>query len=122
KALARLNHPNIVAIYRVGEHAGHPFFSLELMEGGSLADRLKGTPQEPRQAAQWVELLARAMHAAHINGIVHRDLKPANVLLSRDERLKVTDFGLAKRLDNVEESITGHVMGTPPYMPPEQAS
>jgi tetratricopeptide (TPR) repeat protein/predicted Ser/Thr protein kinase len=121
EALARLQHPNIVAIHDVGEYQGRPFFSLEFMEGGSLADRIKGTPQESAQAVRWVEVLARAMHAAHEAGIVHRDLKPANVLIATDGSLKVTDFGLAKKLDEGGGTRSGHVMGTPSYMPPEQA-
>jgi serine/threonine protein kinase len=81
-AIARLQHPNIVQIYDVGEAAGRPYFALEFVAGGSLAQRLHGTPQPTRLAAQLVETLARAVHAAHANGVVHRDLKPANILLA----------------------------------------
>ncbi len=93
EAVARLQHPNIVQIYEVGESGGCPFFSLEFVEGGSLADKLDGTPWQPRPAAELVETLARAMHAAHKQGVVHRDLKPANVLLTgrrptQDHRLR----------------------------------
>src|SRR5205085_12112640 len=80
--LARLRHPNIVQIYDVGEAAGLPYFVLEFVDGGSLAQHLQGTPQPVRPAARLVETLARAVHAAHQAGIVHRDLKPANILLA----------------------------------------
>src|SRR5205823_14214222 len=82
EAVARLQHPNIVQIYEVGEQDGRPFFSLELVEGGSLDRRLAGKPQPPPEAARLVEILARAVQAAHERGIVHRDLKPGNILLS----------------------------------------
>ncbi len=122
EAVAQLQHPNIVQIHEVGEHTGLPYFSLEFVEGGSLARRLKGTPLPARQAAQLVAALAGAMHAAHQRGIVHRDLKPGNVLLTADGIPKITDFGLAKRLDAPEGMTqTGAVMGTPSYMAPEQA-
>src|SRR5581483_863921 len=81
EALAPLQHTNIVQIYEVGELEGHPYFSLEYIEGGSLAQRLLGKPQPAQASAQLVETLARAMHFAHARGIVHRDLKPANILL-----------------------------------------
>jgi serine/threonine protein kinase len=82
EAVARLQHPNIIQIHEVGEAEGRPFFALELVEGGSLADLLDGTPQPARDSAQLIETLARAIHAAHQQGIVHRDLKPANILMS----------------------------------------
>src|SRR5262249_40226597 len=123
EALARLAHPHIVAVYEVGEHHGRPFFSFELVEGDSLARKLGGAPQPPRQAAGLVEMLARAMHAAHGRGVVHRDLKPANVLLTPDGVPKVTDFGLAKQLDeDTGRTRTGAILGTPSYMAPEQAA
>jgi WD40 repeat protein len=122
QAVARLQHPGIVQVFEVGEHDGRPFFSLELVGGGSLDKRLKGGPLRPRAAALLVERLARAMHAAHEQGVVHRDLKPANVLLTADGKPKVTDFGLAKTLDVEQgQTATGALMGTPPYMAPEQA-
>jgi WD40 repeat protein len=120
-ALARLQHPHIVQVFEVGEHDGQPFFSLELCAGGSLAKKLGGTPLPPREAATLVEVLARAMHAAHGQQVVHRDLKPANVLLTADGTPKVTDFGLAKKLDEAEQTLSGAVLGTPSYMAPEQA-
>jgi serine/threonine-protein kinase len=140
RALARLEHPNIVRVYDSGEHGGCPYLALELVEGGNLADRLAGGPFAPRQAAQVVEALARAVHHAHERGIVHRDLKPANVLLamgssapavgrgsaeppSADGIPKITDFGLAKRRDGGEgRTITGAILGTPGYLAPEQAA
>jgi hypothetical protein len=140
EAVARLQHPNIVQIYEVGEHDGLPYFSLEFCAGGSLAAMLNGTPLPPAQAAQLVETLAHAMHAAHQAGVIHRDLKPANVLLAPSARPgaiplgagpgsaerfdpKVTDFGLAKRLDvaGAGQTQSGAILGTPSYMAPEQA-
>jgi eukaryotic-like serine/threonine-protein kinase len=122
EAVARLQHPNIVQIFEVGEHDGHPYFSLEFVDGGSLAQRLDGTPLPSHQAARLVETLARAMHAAHQAGVVHRDLKPANVLLTADGTPKITDFGLAKKLDSdAGQTQSGAIMGTPSYMAPEQA-
>jgi hypothetical protein len=123
EAVARLQHPNIIQIYEIGEHQGLPFFSLEFVEGGSLDRKIQGAPQPAVPAAELVETLARAMHAAHERGIVHRDLKPANVLLAADGTPKVTDFGLAKRLDDAgaAQTGTGAVMGTYRYMAPEQA-
>jgi WD40 repeat protein len=121
-AVARLQHPNIVQIYEIGEAEGKPFFALEFLEGGSLSDQLDGTPLPPRQAAQLVKTLAKAMQAAHEQGIVHRDLKPGNVLLTADGTPKITDFGLAKRLDDTTgQTASGAILGTPSYMAPEQA-
>lgn len=122
EAIARLQHPNIVQVFEVGEQGGRPYFSLEFCAGGSLHRKLAGTPLPPNEAAALVEMLARAMTAAHQKGIVHRDLKPANVLFALDGTPKVTDFGLAKKLDEVGQTATGEVMGTPCYMAPEQAS
>jgi hypothetical protein len=122
ESVASLRHPNIIQVYEVGEVSGLPYFSLELLEGGTLAERLAGTPMPPRDAAELLAILARALHAAHLAGIVHRDLKPANILFDGDGTLKVVDFGLAKRPDSDDDqTMTGQVMGTPAYMAPEQA-
>jgi serine/threonine protein kinase/formylglycine-generating enzyme required for sulfatase activity len=149
EVIAQLQHPHIVPIYEIGQHAGLPYFALEYQEGGSLDSKLQGAPLPPPTAARLLELLARAIHAAHQRGIIHRDLKPANVLLVRSERPeavllgndvsgratyepKITDFGLAKRLTSTvtpssgegwEAGLTesGAIVGTPSYMAPEQA-
>ncbi len=122
EAVAHLHHPNIVQIYHVGEDNGLPFFSLEFVEGDSLARHIDGTPQPPREAAKIVQTLATAMEAAHQRGIIHRDLKPANVLVAADGTPKITDFGLAKQLeDDSSQTRSGTVLGTPSYMAPEQA-
>jgi serine/threonine protein kinase/tetratricopeptide (TPR) repeat protein len=149
EAAARLQHPNIVQIFEVGEQDGLPYLALELVAGRSLAQELAGSPLQPAQAARLVELLARAMHYAHQQGIVHRDLKPANILLSKaigqrshandptppmddpeqgtgdrgQGTPKITDFGLAKRLDpGMTETPSGAIVGTVGYMAPEQAA
>jgi serine/threonine-protein kinase len=123
EAVARLQHANIVQIHEVGATDGLPYLVLEYVDGGSLADRTRGRPQPPRDAAAVVETLARAIHYAHEHGIIHRDLKPANVLLTAAGVPKVSDFGLAKRLESgAGPTRTGDVMGTPSYMAPEQAT
>ncbi len=143
--VAQFQHPNIVQIYEVGEVAGSPYLCLEYAAGGTLAQRLAGAPQPPRQAAQLVEVIARAVHVAHEHGVIHRDLKPSNILLqmtndqgpmTRDEQSpfalgighwslvipKVADFGLARRLDEAGgHTQEGDILGTPSYMAPEQA-
>jgi tRNA A-37 threonylcarbamoyl transferase component Bud32 len=123
QAAAGLHHPNIVQIYDFGEREGKPFIALEFVEGKSLLQKLDGTPWEPRTAAHLVETLALAMHHAHEEQVVHRDLKPANVLLTADGQPKITDFGLAKRMDRQDTGHTGSqaILGTPAYMAPEQA-
>jgi Flp pilus assembly protein TadD/tRNA A-37 threonylcarbamoyl transferase component Bud32 len=123
EAVARLQHPNIVQIHEVGDQEDLPYLSLEFVDGGSLAQRLDGTPIAPNRAARLVETLARAMHHAHRRGVIHRDLKPANVLLTADGAPKISDFGLAKRLElDAVTLATGAVMGTPSYMAPEQGA
>jgi hypothetical protein len=122
EAVARLQHPNIVQIFEVGEQAGCPYLALEFVGGGSLAQQLAGKPMVPRRAAQLVLELARAVQHAHDQGILHRDLKPANVLLTESGVAKIADFGLAKRLDSEHsDTQTGAVLGSPSYMAPEQA-
>jgi WD40 repeat protein/tRNA A-37 threonylcarbamoyl transferase component Bud32 len=136
ETIAGLQHPNLVAVYEVGEHDGRPFYSMEYVEGGNLHDRMKGQPLAPRQAAEIVEVLGRAIHAVHQRGIVHRDLKPGNVLLAgcglasgEDAKPqaawvpKITDFGIARKVDSADGmTATGAVLGTPSYMAPEQAA
>src|SRR4029077_19813266 len=109
-------------IFHIDEHDGNPYFEMEYVGGGSLADRLDGTPRPPREAARLVETLARAMAEAHRQGVVHRDLKPGNILLTSDGTAKVADFGLAKLL-NVESGLTrtDPVLGSPSYIATEQA-
>jgi WD40 repeat protein len=128
EAVARLQHPNIVQIYEVGEYAAdaglpRPYFTLEFVDGGNLSHHLAGRPQPPRQAAAWVEILARAAHYAHQQGIVHRDLKPSNVLLNADGQPKICDFGVAKLLTGSDiKTLSGMLVGTAEYMAPEQAA
>ena len=147
EAVAKLLHSNIVQIYETGEHEGRPYFSLEYVDGGSLAQRIVEAPATPRAAAKLVEILARTMNVAHQRGIVHRDLKPANILLatiasnssmvrerendsttlpadhwSKNTVPKIADFGLAKRVDeDSSQTQSGTILGTPSYMAPEQA-
>jgi WD40 repeat protein/serine/threonine protein kinase len=145
RAVAKLRHPNIVQLYEAGTHDDRPYFALEYVDGGSLADRMDGRPWPADRAAALVQTLARAMDHAHRQGIIHRDLKPANILLQmqnaecrmQNEKPgsgsafsilhsafpKITDFGLAKRLDggDTAQTASGSIMGTPNYMAPEQA-
>ena len=123
EAAANLDHPGIVPIFEVGEHEGNHYFSMGLVEGGSLASMIANGPLPPREAAAFVQKIAEAVQYAHDNGVIHRDLKPANVLIDQNEQPKVTDFGLARRLDGDSNLTgTGQVLGTPAYMPPEQAA
>ena len=119
---ARLRHPNIVPIFEIGEHEGHAYFSMELVEGGTLSTLLHEGPLPPQRAAELLVALADAVHYAHEQGILHRDLKPANILLDADRRPRITDFGLASdTAANGGLTITGDVLATPAYMAPEQA-
>jgi WD40 repeat protein/tetratricopeptide (TPR) repeat protein/tRNA A-37 threonylcarbamoyl transferase component Bud32 len=131
EAAAQLDHAHIVPIYDVGEYQGQHYFSMRLVEGGSLERHLKGPADlgQQRRAARWVVTVARAVHHAHQRGILHRDLKPANILLDEQNQPLVSDFGLAKRLgekpgETAGESLTpaGAILGTPGYMSPEQAA
>jgi formylglycine-generating enzyme required for sulfatase activity/tRNA A-37 threonylcarbamoyl transferase component Bud32 len=125
EVVAHLQHPHIVQLYEAGEVRGQPFFSLEFCDGGTLTEQLKKQRPTPRDAAALIEALARALHYAHLRGVVHRDLKPGNVLLAGAERVpKITDFGLAKRIDAEawDVSQSGAILGTPAYMAPEQAA
>ena len=133
ESAARLSHPNIVPVYEVGEHDGQPYFSMQLVEGTTLAQRLQEGPMSPREAAELLTPICRAIHEAHKNGVLHRDLKPSNILIDETGRAFVTDFGLAKRIQSSEAidgdslSLTtlthsGAIVGTPSYMAPEQAA
>jgi eukaryotic-like serine/threonine-protein kinase len=122
EAVAGLIHPNIVPVYDSGDHDGRPFFTMELVEGGTLAGKLAGTPLSARDAAALVATLAEAVAVAHAAGIVHRDLKPSNILLALDGTPKVSDFGLARRVEGgLGLTQTGAALGTPSYMSPCQA-
>src|SRR5262249_30724443 len=123
EAAAHLHHPNIVAIHEVGSHQGRHFFSMDLVEGSSLAELVRENPLRPQRAAAIVQTVARAIHFAHQKGVLHRDLKPANILLDREEVPHITDFGLAKRIEHEAHlTASGAVLGTPSYMPPDQAA
>ena len=122
EAVASIQHANIVQIYEVGDKNGVPYFSLEYIDGGSLQQKIDGKPQAPREAAEIAHQLALAMQSVHERGVIHRDLKPANVLMTLHGTPKITDFGLAKRVDvDSSQTRTGSLMGTPSYMAPEQA-
>jgi serine/threonine protein kinase len=121
-AAASLDHPNIVPIYEVGAHEGQPYFSMKLVEGGTLQFRMAEYQADLRKAATLMIKVARAVHHAHAKGILHRDLKPGNILLDATGEPHITDFGLARKI-GMESGLTmtGMAMGTPHYMSPEQA-
>jgi serine/threonine-protein kinase len=122
-ATARLEHANIVPVYEVGDIDGRPFFSMQFVEGETLADRVARGPLSPREAAQLIAEIAGAVDFAHAEGILHRDLKPSNIMISPDNTPVVMDFGLAKRVGGeADMTRSGMVVGTPAYMSPEQAS
>ena len=121
-AAAILQHPSIVAIHDVGVHDGRHYFSMDYVEGQNLAQLVGQQPRPANQAARYVELIALAIHYAHERGILHRDLKPSNVLIDSNDQPRITDFGLARRLDaDSSLTMTGQVLGSPNFMPPEQA-
>ena len=123
EAAARLDHPGIVPVYEVGEHAGQPYFSMKCVEGETLSARLADGPLPSREAALLLLDVARAIHEAHEQGVLHRDLKPSNILLDTDNQPLVADFGLAKTFQpGRDASHTQAMIGTPSYMAPEQAS
>ena len=122
EAAANLDHPGIVPIFEVGQHEGQHYFSMGFIEGQSLSQRLAQGPLLTREAVDLIRRVSQAIEYAHQRGVIHRDLKPANVLLDQNGNPRVTDFGLAKRVQG-ESGLTGsgQIMGTPSYMPPEQA-
>lgn len=121
EVVARLQHANVVQIFDVGEHNGQLFLTFELVEGGSLAERLDGQSLPADDAAKMIETLARAMHTVHQADVVHRDLKPGNILLDKKGVPKIADFGLARTVDDANrQTKTGQIVGTPSYLAPEQ--
>ncbi|HXJ57893.1 MAG TPA: serine/threonine-protein kinase [Verrucomicrobiae bacterium] len=123
QSAAALRHPNIVAIHEVGEQEGQHFFSMDYVEGQNLAEIVHAGPLDPNRAAELVHTVAQATHYAHQQGVLHRDLKPSNVLLDALGQVRITDFGLAKKMDGSSDlTITGQMVGTPNYLSPEQAA
>ena len=123
EAAANLQHPHIVAIHEVGEYEGQHYFSMDYVEGRSLSDLIADGPVPADKAAAYVQAVASAVHYAHQHDILHRDLKPPNVLVDRSDRPRITDFGLAKRIEGDSDlTVSGTVLGTPGYMAPEQAA
>ena len=120
--LATLGHANIVKVFDIGEADGRPYFVMELVDGASLAARLGGNPRPPKYAAETIKTLSAAVEIAHQQKVIHRDLKPANILVAHDGTLRITDFGLAKRLDVQSDVTVGRLfLGTASYASPEQA-
>ncbi len=123
EAAANLRHPHIVAIHEIGEHAGQHFFSMDFIDGKSLAELVRDRPLAPEQAAELVQCISDTIQYAHDRGILHRDLKPSNILVDKHQAPLVTDFGLAKQVSSESQiTMTGAIVGTPSYMPPEQAA
>ena len=130
EAAANLQHPNIVAIHQVGEHAGQQFFSMDYIEGPCLSELVREHPLPAPRAAAYVKVLAEAIQYAHQRGVLHRDLKPSNVLIDHAGQPRIIDFGLAKRLNsdpqlstlNDQLTLTGQLLGSPNFIPPEQAA
>jgi len=123
ESAARLDHPGIVPVYEVGNIEGHPYFSMKCVHGETLSHRLADRLVSPKEGAGILACVARAIHYAHRQGVLHRDLKPSNILIDDDGQPHVTDFGLAKRVQEAESlTRTGAILGTPAYMAPEQAA
>jgi tRNA A-37 threonylcarbamoyl transferase component Bud32 len=122
EAAANLQHPNIVAIHEVGEHEGRHYFSMDLVEGRDLGAIVAEGPLAPQRAARYVKIIAEAIHFAHQRGTLHRDLKPQNILIDAADQPRITDFGLAKTTSDSQLTQSGIIMGSPSYMPPEQAA
>ncbi|SPE56241.1 putative Mitogen-activated protein kinase kinase kinase [Verrucomicrobia bacterium] len=123
EAAAQLQHPNIVAIHEVGEQSGQHYFSMDYIQGRTLAEVLREGPLPARRAAEYLRTVAQAVHYAHERGILHRDLKPSNILIDDQDQPRIADFGLAKRLSGDSSiTLTGQLLGSPNYIPPEQAS
>jgi WD40 repeat protein len=122
QSAAALRHPHIVSIFEVGEADGQPFLAMEFVDGRSLAEVLRQGPLSPRQAAEYARVIADAIHYAHSRGVLHRDVKPSNVLLDAFDQVRLTDFGLAKKIDGSGDlTVTGEILGSPNYLSPEQA-
>lgn len=123
EAAANLDHPGIVPIYEIGEYEGQHFFSMGLINGESLSQKVADGPLQIREAAELTKKITEAIAYAHGQGVIHRDLKPANILIDENGQPKVTDFGLAKKVEGGSNlTYTGQILGTPSYMPPEQAA
>jgi len=121
--VARLRHPHIVTIHEIGEHDGHHFISLEFVAGQNFSELARDRPLSAQRAAAYLKTIAEAVEYAHQKGVLHRDLKPSNILLDTFDQPRVTDFGLAKLINqDAQITVTGQVLGTPNYMSPEQAS